>query len=292
MPPPLLQDFAKLTEVQFLDNLRRGASINYADLQPNPVPQNLAEAYRLLTIISPQVRRRQRCCSTGGPGKGGRCGHTHACIVTIPKHVASSLCCTPPCIVPRQVTTLENGIRILQEEVQARRVRWVPGPVPRSHIALPRRSAAQLHHLASSSGAQAPSHLYHAPPRPPRSAADAEQLVGQLNPAAFQKAQAADEDGLEVLRGHVGLLKKVCRQKAVYCLKDVRRQMEESRGSRLRHNLEVLQADLAFAQASREQLEEVARAAQQYVAEQHSRMAEVRRAAAGRLEGWDVCKPH
>ncbi|EFN59398.1 hypothetical protein CHLNCDRAFT_56732 [Chlorella variabilis] len=181
MPPPMtFQDFAKLTEVQFLDNLRRGASINYADLQPNPVPQNLAEAYRLLTIISPQV------------------------------------------------TTLENGIRILQEEVQARRV----------------------------------------------SAADAEQLVGQLNPAAFQKAQAADEDGLEVLRGHVGLLKKVCRQKAVYCLKDVRRQMEESRGSRLRHNLEVLQADLAFAQASREQLEEVARAAQQYVAEQHSRMAE------------------
>ena len=31
------QDFAKLMEVQFLDNLRRGTSINYADLQPNPV---------------------------------------------------------------------------------------------------------------------------------------------------------------------------------------------------------------------------------------------------------------
>lgn len=28
-----------------------------------------------------------------------------------------------------------------------------------------------------------------------------------------------------MLREHVGLLKKVCRQKAVYCLKDVRRQV-------------------------------------------------------------------
>jgi len=54
-PPILLQDFSRLVEVQFLDNLRRGASINYADLQPNPVPQSLPEAYRLLTIISPQV---------------------------------------------------------------------------------------------------------------------------------------------------------------------------------------------------------------------------------------------
>ena len=59
----------------------------------------------------------------------------------------------------------------------------------------------------------------------PCSAADAEQLVGQVNPVAFQKAQQADDEGLEVLREHVGLLKKVCRQKAVYCLKDVRRQV-------------------------------------------------------------------
>lgn len=48
--------------------------------------------------------------------------------------------------------------------------------------------------------------------------------MGQVNPAAFQKAATADDEGLEVLREHVGLLKKVCRQKAVYCLKDVRRQ--------------------------------------------------------------------
>ena len=61
----VVQDFARLAEVQFLDNLRRGASINYADLQPNPVPQNLGEAYRLLAVISPQVRPpagRQRQC--------------------------------------------------------------------------------------------------------------------------------------------------------------------------------------------------------------------------------------
>jgi hypothetical protein len=57
------------------------------------------------------------------------------------------------------------------------------------------------------------------------SAADAEQLVGQVNPAAFQKVATADDEGLEELRQHVGLLKKVCRQKAVYCLKDVRRQV-------------------------------------------------------------------
>ncbi|KAL4430905.1 hypothetical protein ABPG75_006161 [Micractinium tetrahymenae] len=180
-PPPMtFQDFARLTEVQFLDNLRRGTSINYADLQPNPVPASLADAYRLLTIISPQV------------------------------------------------TTLENGIRILQEEVQSRRV----------------------------------------------TAADAEQLVGQVNPAAFQKAATADDEGLEALREHVGLLKKVCRQKAVYCLKDVRRQMEESRGARLLRNLEALRGDVALAQDCKEQLEGVAKAAEHFVAEQHRRMAQ------------------
>lgn len=50
-------------------------------------------------------------------------------------------------------------------------------------------------------------------------------MVGQINPPAFQRAAAADDEELEQLRGHVGLLKKVCRQKAVYCLKDVRRQV-------------------------------------------------------------------
>lgn len=55
LPPITFQDFAKVVEVQFLDNLRRGASINYADLQPNPVPSSLSEAYSLLCITSPHV---------------------------------------------------------------------------------------------------------------------------------------------------------------------------------------------------------------------------------------------
>ena len=37
-----------------------------------------------------------------------------------------------------QVTTLENGIRILQEEVMARRGRWVLGGGPNAALAVPR----------------------------------------------------------------------------------------------------------------------------------------------------------
>ena len=55
LAPITFQDFAKLVEVQFLDNLRRGASINYADLQPNSVPTNLKESYTLLCITSPNI---------------------------------------------------------------------------------------------------------------------------------------------------------------------------------------------------------------------------------------------
>ncbi|GAB4817814.1 hypothetical protein N2152v2_004860 [Parachlorella kessleri] len=73
--PMTFQDFTKLMDVQFLDNLRRGASINYADMQRNPVPKTLQEAYSLLCCLSPQV------------------------------------------------SVLENGIRILQELVQERRVK-------------------------------------------------------------------------------------------------------------------------------------------------------------------------
>lgn len=54
-PPITFQDFAKIVEVQFLDNLRRGASINYADLQPNPLPKSLTEAYALLCVTGPNV---------------------------------------------------------------------------------------------------------------------------------------------------------------------------------------------------------------------------------------------
>lgn len=55
LAPITFQDFAKIVEVQFLDNLRRGASINYADLQPNPIPTNMKESYALLCITSPNV---------------------------------------------------------------------------------------------------------------------------------------------------------------------------------------------------------------------------------------------
>ncbi len=59
-------------------------------------------------------------------------------------------------------------------------------------------------------------------------------------------------------------------------------QMEESRGARLRRNLDALQGDLALAQGCREQLEQVARAAEQFIAEQHRRMARVRARAGNR----------
>jgi hypothetical protein len=100
-------------------------------------------------------------------------------------------------------------------------------------------------------------------------------LVGCANPAAFQRAAAADEAGLDQLRHDAGLLKRVCRLKAVYCLKDVRRQMEESAGARLRRNAEPLSADLAAAVAAKEQMEGLMRAAAQYVAEEHRRLARV-----------------
>lgn len=54
--------------------------------------------------------------------------------------------------------------------------------------------------------------------------------------------------------------------------------MEESRGGRLQRNLEALQADLALAQSCRDQLDDVSRAAEQYIADQHRRMAQVGRA--------------
>ena len=86
--------------------------------------------------------------------------------------------------------------------------------------------------------------------------------------------QYADGDQLEAMQEGVGLLKKVCRQKAVALLKDVRVQMEESRGGRLRRNAEALAYDLAFAEENKRHLEGVAAAAAQYVAEQQRRMAE------------------
>eukprot|EP00887_Chlorella_sp_A99_P005399 scaffold1.g5399.t1 len=186
----LPQDFAKLMEVQFLDNLRRGTSINYADLQPNPVPQSLADSYRLMCVTAPAVAE------------------------------------------------LENGIRTLQQEVAARRV----------------------------------------------SAADAEAAVGQLNPPVFRDVQYADAEQLDELKALVGLLKKVCRQKAVALLKDVRVQMEESRGARLRRNLEALQQDLAVAEQNRRHLEGVAGAAAQFIRDTQRRLVDEAAARGAEVE--------
>lgn len=64
LAPITFQDFAKIVEVQFLDNLRRGASINYADLQPNPIPSNLKESYSLLCITAPNVAELETAINT------------------------------------------------------------------------------------------------------------------------------------------------------------------------------------------------------------------------------------
>ncbi len=64
LPPITFQDFAKIVEVQFLDNLRRGASINYADLQPNPVPSNVKESLSLLCITQPNIEELETAIST------------------------------------------------------------------------------------------------------------------------------------------------------------------------------------------------------------------------------------
>lgn len=52
--------------------------------------------------------------------------------------------------------------------------------------------------------------------------------------------------------------------------------MEESRGARLRRNLDALQGDLDAAQRAQGQMEVVAKAAQQYVVDEHARMEQVR----------------
>ena len=65
--------------------------------------------------------------------------------------------------------------------------------------------------------------------------------------------------------------------------------MEESRGAKLQRHLEALQGDLELAAGWRQQMEEVAAAAQQFVADTHRRMAQ---ACGGWGErGGPVCRP-
>eukprot|EP00884_Botryococcus_braunii_P009316 jgi/Botrbrau1/18386/Bobra.0681s0001.1 len=55
-PPPItFQDFLKEVDLQFLDHMRRGTSINFADLASDPPPANLEDSYRLLFVTAPAV---------------------------------------------------------------------------------------------------------------------------------------------------------------------------------------------------------------------------------------------
>lgn len=56
--------------------------------------------------------------------------------------------------------------------------------------------------------------------------------------------------------------------------------MEESRGTKLQRHLEALEGDLELASGWNQQMEEVASAAQQFVADAHRRIAQVRGAPA------------
>ena len=227
-------------EVQFLDNLRRGTSINYADLAPNPVPQGLGDSYRLL------------------------------------------------CVTSAAVAELENGIRTLQQEVAARRLSAADAEAMVGQVNPPVFREAQV-------GLRQPwrAHGWGSLPSSLAGTSESSKFWSQASlvvcaskprwphlcatlapPAPPPLLQYADGDQLEAMQEGVGLLKKVCRQKAVALLKDVRVQMEESRGGRLRRNAEALAYDLAFAEENKRHLEGVAAAAAQYVAEQQRRMAE------------------
>jgi hypothetical protein len=45
--PITFQDFLQVVDMQFLDHIRRGTSINMMDLAPGPVPNDLAEALKV-----------------------------------------------------------------------------------------------------------------------------------------------------------------------------------------------------------------------------------------------------
>lgn len=170
LAPITFQDFTKFVEVQFLDNLRRGASINYADLAPNPVPSNIVEAYTLLCVTSPNVKE------------------------------------------------LEVAISTLQSESSRLR----------------------------------------------SSAADLEVMLGQANPPIFRHVQTASSEQLEAFRANVGMLKKVCRAKALVLLKDVRCQMEESKARRLAAAANFLSGELAYVKEHAAHMDGVAKAVEAF----------------------------
>lgn len=55
LPPISFQDFLQLVDMQFLDHVRRGTSINMADLAADPPPRSLAECLTLVALVAPEV---------------------------------------------------------------------------------------------------------------------------------------------------------------------------------------------------------------------------------------------
>ncbi|CAL5226958.1 g9843 [Coccomyxa viridis] len=53
--PMTFQDFLKEVDLQFLDHMRRGTSINFADLASDPPPATMQERYSLLYLTAPAV---------------------------------------------------------------------------------------------------------------------------------------------------------------------------------------------------------------------------------------------
>jgi len=178
-PAITFQDFAKIVEVQFLDNLRRGSSINYADLAPNPVPTTLVEAYNLLCITSPNLAE------------------------------------------------LETAVHTLRSEASRLRA----------------------------------------------SASELEMMLGGTNPPIFRHVQTASLEQLEAFRSNVGLLKRVCRAKAVVLLKDVRCQMEDSKAGRLARAADGLRTDLAYINQQANHTRGVVAAAEKFAEETKERLA-------------------
>jgi hypothetical protein len=178
-PAITFQDFAKIVEVQFLDNLRRGSSINYADLAPNPVPTTLVESYTLLCITSPNLAE------------------------------------------------LETAVHTLRSEASRLRA----------------------------------------------SASELEMMLGGTNPPIFRHVQTASLEQLEAFRSNVGLLKRVCRAKAVVLLKDVRCQMEDSKAGRLARAADGLRTDLAYINQQANHTRGVVAAAEKFAEETKERLA-------------------
>jgi hypothetical protein len=57
--PITFQDFLQVVDMQFLDHIRRGTSINMMDLAPGPVPNDLAEALKVGPTAARAAARRR-----------------------------------------------------------------------------------------------------------------------------------------------------------------------------------------------------------------------------------------